>query len=236
MTLNDFITLQEQYTKHELCQNMEETLVATTKERLYRHSHECNWTISYLEHTDKNKVFLITKKNKTFPEIWVSSTYTRYRAAFKKYLKEFFAIDNIPFNFHVDHMQSKVFFKNKYPEYFIRLFLLDKKINCYYGCKYEKLQASYEKNREPNDGYHMSFIQMAKMYGFSLPDLHTSLEQMEQWALKFAEYLELLGYEQKEWNYPGIISTLNATYKNLNINHVYHTPYGRFEMHQNFLD
>ena len=138
MTLNGFITLQEQYTKHELCQNMAETLVATTKERLYRHSHEYNWTISYLEHTDKNKVFLITKKNKTFPEIWVSSTYTRYRAAFKKYLKEFFAIDNIPFDFHVDHMQSKVFFKNKYPEYFIRLFLLDKKINCYYGCKYEK--------------------------------------------------------------------------------------------------
>lgn len=64
---------------------------------------------------------------------------------FKKYLKEYFAIDNIPFDFHVDHMQSKVFFKNKYPEYFIRLFLLDKKINCYYGCKYKKLQASYEK-------------------------------------------------------------------------------------------
>lgn len=100
MTLNDFITLQKQYTKHELCQNMAETLVATTKERLYRHSHKYNWTISYLEHTDKNKVFLITKKNKTFPEIWVSSTYTRYRAAFKKYLKEFFAIDNIPFDFH----------------------------------------------------------------------------------------------------------------------------------------
>lgn len=69
MTLNDFITLQEQYTKHELCQNMAETLVATTKERLYRHSHEYNWTISYLEHTDKNKVFLITKKNKNFPLI-----------------------------------------------------------------------------------------------------------------------------------------------------------------------
>lgn len=59
------ITLQEQYTKHELCQNMAETLVATTKERLYRHSHEYNWTISYLEHTDKNKVFLITKKIRT---------------------------------------------------------------------------------------------------------------------------------------------------------------------------
>jgi len=43
MTLNDFITLQEQYTKHELCQNMAETLVATTKERLYRHSHEYNY-------------------------------------------------------------------------------------------------------------------------------------------------------------------------------------------------
>ena len=118
------------------------------------------------------KSFSDNKKNKTFPEIWVSSTYTRYRAAFKKYLKEFFAIDNIPFNFHVDHMQSKVFFKNKYPEYFIRLFLLDKKINCYYGCKYEKLQASYEKNRKPHGGYHMSFIQIAKIYGFSLPDLH----------------------------------------------------------------
>ena len=111
MTLNDFITLQEQYTKHELCQNMEETLVATTKESLYRHSHEYNWTISYLEHTDKNKFFLITKKNKNFPEIWVSSTYTRYRAAFKKYLNEFFAIDNIPFDFHVDHMQSNFFFQ-----------------------------------------------------------------------------------------------------------------------------
>ena len=98
------------------------------------------------------------------------------------------------------------------------------------------MQASYEKNREPNGGYHMSFIQIAKMYGFSLPDLHTSLEQMEQWTLKFAEYLELLGYEQKEWNYPGIISTLNATYKNVNINHVYHTPYGKVEIHQNFLD
>ena len=36
MTLYDFITLQEQYTKHEVCQNMAETLVATTKERLYR--------------------------------------------------------------------------------------------------------------------------------------------------------------------------------------------------------
>ena len=146
---------------------MVEFLAATTYERIHRHAKEFNWNISHIKHTDQKKVLVIKKAKKAknkFPELWVSSTYTRYRHAFKNFLDEYFQIKFIPAKYHVDHIISRKIFLKKHPEYFIRLFLLDRKTNCKYGALYEKLLAHYENKKDINDGYHISYINMAKIY------------------------------------------------------------------------
>lgn len=159
--------MQEKDSTYQFSNNMVEFLAATTYERIHRHAKEFNWNISHIKHTDQKKVLVIKKAKKAknkFPELWVSSTYTRYRHAFKNFLDEYFQIKFIPAKYHVDHIISRKIFLKKHPEYFIRLFLLDRKTNCKYGALYEKLLAHYENKKDINDGYHISYINMAKIY------------------------------------------------------------------------
>ena len=61
----------------------------------------------------KKKVLVIEKAKNKFHELWVSSTYTRYRYAFRNFLDEYFQINSIPVKYQVDHIISrKIFLKN----------------------------------------------------------------------------------------------------------------------------
>lgn len=193
---------------------MTEFLAATTYERIYRHAKEYNWNISYVKHTDQKKVLVIEKAKNKFPELWVSSTYTRYRHAFRNFLNEYFQIDKIPANYHVDHVISRKIFLKKHPEYFIRLFLLDRKTNCKYGALYEKLLAHFENKKDINGGYHISYMNMAKIYNIGLPKYSSSLKQLEQWAENTAIFFGKKLNENPEHIKLGLLLTLHDGYRN----------------------
>lgn len=188
ISIENYISLQEKDSTYQFSNNMTEFLAATTYEKIHRYAKEYNWNISYVKHTAQKKVLVIEKAKNKFPELWVSSTYTRYRHAFKTFLDEYFQIKFIPAKYHVAHIISRKIFLKKHPEYFIRLFLLDRKTNCKYGALYEKLLAQFESKKDINGGYHISYINMAKIYNIELPKYSNSLEQLEKWSENTAIY------------------------------------------------
>lgn len=214
LSIKDYISRQEENATYQFSNNMTEFLAATTYERIYRHAKEYNWNISYVKHTDQKKVLVIEKAKNKFPELWVSSTYTRYRHAFRNFLNEYFKIDKIPANYHVDHVISRKIFLKKHPEYFIRLFLLDRKTNCKYGALYEKLLAHFENKKDINGGYHISYMNMAKIYNIGLPKYSSSLKQFEQWAENTAIFFGKKINENPDHIKLGLLLTLHDGYKN----------------------
>ena len=134
--------------KNQFINNMSECLIATTSDRITRHAKEYHWTLSFVIKTARQKVIVVKKAHSDFPELWVSSKYRNYRQAFIKYIAQFFSVtDSISPSQHVDHIMPISRFRNKYPQYFIRLFLLDKKMNCSFGAGYEKNLNQFESKK-----------------------------------------------------------------------------------------
>ena len=226
MLLEEFLELQEKDIEIQFRENMSKCLAATTKERLYEHAKSYNWKLNYVAHTDKNKVILVTKKSNLLPEIWVCSTYTCYRNAYKKFLLEYFNISDLPKNYHVDHFLPKGIFKQNHPEYFIRLMLIPCKNNYLFGADTEKLQIHFQAKKGINGGYHVSYINLAKFYGYFLPGRKSTEEERFLWAYDFASFLEKKHYGRKDMLYAGILSLLYNVYRNLELNGYMQTSCG----------
>lgn len=122
MNLNDFLKKQKEDLISEFKNDMSTCLIATTRERIARHSVQYNWEISQLGNVKPSSAIVIQKANK-LPELWVNWSYTRYRRAFIEFLKYFhgFKDDKIPRKLQVDHLQPTYRFKKEHPVYFIRL-------------------------------------------------------------------------------------------------------------------
>lgn len=69
LSIKDYISRQEEDATYQFSNNMTEFLAATTYERIYRHTKEYNWNISYVKHTDQKKVLVIEKAKNKFPEL-----------------------------------------------------------------------------------------------------------------------------------------------------------------------
>lgn len=221
ITVKEFIDMQNAYTSQEFTTNMKECLVATTYNRIFCHAKEYKWNISSVPHTNKKKVLVILKPEKLFPELWVSSTYTRYRSAFIKYLKDYFNIDENINDFHVDHILSKKLFQNKHPEYYIRLCLIPKSINVKYGSLYEKVFSNSWEQKDVNGGFHMTYLNLTKIWGIPLPKYKSTQEEREEWSMKTAVFISKKINENSEDLFPGILLNLYDGYRNLNINKLY---------------
>ena len=216
--LRGFLNYQKESLVYEYRNNMTTCLSATTKERLFSHAKQFNWKITSLPKTNPDKVYIIKKENVKYPEIWVSSTYTKYREAFNKYLINYFDFQQkIPRNYHVDHSTPKLCFKNNYPEYFIRLFLVDRKVNCSFGATYEKTFYQFESNNKHIGGFHVSMIEFLKIFGIPLVPKNSNEKERDKWALKTSMQLEENGLEEWKWHYPGLLDVVYFGYKNLNI-------------------
>ena len=200
---------------------MTHCLSATTKQRLFKHAQSYNWKIEVLPKTRFENVLIIKKNNSIIPEIWVCSTYTKYKRAFSKFLMEYFRLDfEISKDYHVDHSLPKIRFKKLYLDYFIRLFLIDKNINCSYGATYEKMFFEKEFNQKPNGGFHISMITILKVLGYSIPKKRTDEIERKNWAYITSKKLEKEGLENWEWHYPFLYAIINDGYKDLNINEI----------------
>ena len=235
MQLNDFLILQKNNIKDQFVNKMAECLVSTTRERIERHAKEFGWKLGYINGTNINKVITIQKEKSNFTELWVSSTYTKYRSAFRKYLEEYYSIDeNLPEKFHVDHILPISRFGKKYPNYFIRLFLLDRKINCSYGACFEKIENKYESKKEPQGGFHLNEIALLKLYGIKVPPKSSDHIERNDWAICTAKTLEKEGFEEWEINYPILLSGLYSGYRNLNLIKTIKNQIGVYDFHQEF--
>ena len=222
----DFIKKQEKDSIWQFGNGMSEFLAATTQERLYRHSREYNWKPSFLPHTNSQKVLIIKKSNSDFPELWVSSTYTRYRNAFKIYLRHYFGIDNFSSEFHVDHLLSKNTFGKNHPEYFIRLFLIPSYINCSYGAFFEKKQSNCDREKDINGGYHVSFENMYKILNVKPLKKTHSYEVVELWAKNTAFMLSNEIKENPNDLYPFIARNFAILFGITNVHKYYQLSMG----------
>jgi hypothetical protein len=228
-----FLDIQKESLINELKYKMSQCLSATTKERLFRHAKEYNWEITSLPKTDFNKVCIIKKETAKIPEIWVSSIYTRYREAFNKYLFYYFDLKlKIPKDYHVDHSLPKLCFKNNFPYYFIRLFLVNRKINCSFGATYEKTFYQSENENEHLGGFHVNYMTILKVLGIPIPKKNSNDMEREDWALKASIQLENVGLEDNRLHYHGLLSLIYDGYKNRNIDKMIITDYYTAKIYQ----
>ncbi|PAY03168.1 hypothetical protein CKO50_01180 [Pseudoalteromonas sp. HM-SA03] len=208
-----FHNWQKTYLVEEFKNEMATCLIATTQARLLRHASEYNWDVFRLPSTRPTSA-LVIQKHGGLPELWVKSSYTRYRKAFLAYLNEFFFMkcDKIPKNWQVDHLQPKCRFKQEHPVYFIRLHLIDRAINSSYGAGFEKSFYSFEREIEPFGGIHMDWLVFLKAYGIRLPSKRLGEDEWAHWSWEVASSLADSGVEDKILAYAGISTVLNLGY------------------------
>jgi hypothetical protein len=221
-----FVELQKKSLIKELKYKPAQCLSATTRERLFCHLKDFGWEIGKLSKTRFEKVIIIKKEHSIIPEIWVCSSYTKYREAFSKYLLEYFSYQGrIPQNYHIDHSLPRLRFGKLYPDYFIRLFLIDREVNCSYGAVYEKELYGSESNEEPYGGFHTNLITILKVLGYSIPSKATNVIERKNWALTTSRKLENDGLGDWMLHYPGLLTLIYDGYKNLNIDKTIYSEY-----------
>lgn len=208
--LNHFLAKQKQAIVHEFTENMGDCLVATTPEKLNMHSQLYGWELNPLPGTSKKSVLVVRKRKGAFPELWVRWNYTNYRKAFSIYLQKVHGLDSnsIPIEFQVDHLEATSRFHPDHPTYFIRVCLLDRKINASYGASFEKAFNKTEQKHRPNGGFHMSWMAFLKAYGIFLPSKTASEATWKSWADATARRLEKENIGSYDLTYFGILGVL----------------------------
>ena len=218
MNLNEFLINQKTDIKNQFINNMSKCLVATTLEEIKMHAVKYKWNLYSVNNTNKNKVIVIKKFNADFPELWVSSTHRNYRQVFVKYLAQFFSVnDSLNSCYHVDHILPLSRFGRKYPQYFIRLFLLDKKTNCSFGAGYEKSLNHFESQKELCGGFHLSGMTLLKLFGIKIPTKKSKEDERDNWAKETAKFLEKNGFGTWINIYPILLIGLYDGYRNINL-------------------
>lgn len=210
MHLQNFFDSQRNALIQEFTNGMSTCLIATTPERLFRHADEYGWKLLSLQNSRPTSAQVVLKRSGV-PELWVRSSYRGYRQAFVKYLQLFYNFQNqrIPAEWQVDHLQSTYRFKRTHPTYFIRLYLVDRKINASYGAGFEKMFYRSEREHFPNGGIHMDWIAFLKAYGEMLPSKRADQGEWAIWAWMLAARLADEGVEDKILAYAGISTVLN---------------------------
>ena len=235
MNIEEFLKHQEDDIKNQFINNMYECLIATKLDRITRHAKEYHWTLSFVIKTARKKVIVVKKAHSVFPELWVSSKYRNYRQAFIKYIAQFFSVtDSISPSQHVDHIMPISRFRNKYPQYFIRLFLLDKKMNCSFGAGYEKSLNQFESKKEPNGGFHLDGITLLKLLGIKIPKKNSTADEREKWAKETAHLLENKGFGKWIDNYPMLLVGLYDGYRNIPLHKDFTLSYGTMQVRRDY--
>jgi len=213
MNILHYLKKQKKNLIHEFKNNMSTCLIAMPYENINRHALQYNWEISYLEHIKPTSAVIIQKPS-MLPELWINRTYTRYRHAFIEYLKQYYQYtDKLPSTLQVDHLQSTYRFKKDHPQYFIRLYLIERTINTSYGAGFEKSFYKNERNTIPKGGIHMDWITFLKVYGVKLPSKQLSPDEWSSWTWLLALELDKNGIEDALISYHGISTVLNLGYR-----------------------
>lgn len=208
--LEDYLRQQKESIIHQFSKEMTMCLIATTKERLVLHSQLYGWSLYAVPGTDQKSVMVVQKSNSSVPELWVKWDCKSYRKAFISFLNYYYFISlkTIPSNFQVDHLQSKSRFRAEHNGYFIRLALVDRRVNASHGAGFEKSFNATESLRDLEGGIHMDWMSFLKAYGITLPSKRASQSEWQSWAHETAVIMEKEGIDIYQLAYHGILSVL----------------------------
>lgn len=213
-TVRQFLELQQSSILEDFRDRMSTCLIATTRERLLRHSKEYNWTIAGLGRISPMSA-LVVKKENLEPELWVRNGYGGYRKAFLRFLNKYYEIEpaSLSVNFQVDHLHPSSRFTKEHTTYFIRLALVARRINSSYGAGFERLLYERERQRDLNGGIHMDWMAFLKIRGVSLPTKTKGLTFWQLWAWNYAKSIAKEGFDAV-FTYVELTTILNLAYTN----------------------
>jgi len=208
--LDPYLKEQKRHICKEFSESMSTCIISTTIHKIFMHSKDYNWMLFSVPGTDQRSVVVIQKSHSSIPELWVRWNYKSYRKAFKNFLNfyYFMSLEKIPAIYQVDHLQSKSRFNPEHESYFVRLALLDRRINASHGAGFEKSFNATESFRELRGGIHMDWMAFLKAYGITLPSKRAPQSVWRTWAHETALLMEKEGIEIYQLAYHGILSVL----------------------------
>jgi len=208
--LEHYLHEQKRYICKEFSEEMSTCIISTTIHKILRHSKDYNWMLFAVPGTDQRSVIVIQKSHRSIPELWVRWNYKSYRKAFTNFLNfyYFMSLEKIPSAYQVDHLQSKGRFKPEHKDYFVRLALLDRRVNASHGAGFEKSFNATESLRELSGGIHMDWMAFLKIYGVTLPSKRAPKTKWMKWAHETALLMEKDGIDIYQLAYHGILSVL----------------------------
>lgn len=121
----------------------------------------------------------IIEKNNGINELFVWGSCRQYRNIFRKFLsfynfKDFPQEHVIPFHWHIDHIYNKARFK----DYYLRVILLENKINRSWGTNVESKLTKIEKDKEDKRKiYFLDYITFFKILGYSPIDKNGNVDE-----------------------------------------------------------
>jgi Uri superfamily endonuclease len=121
----------------------------------------------------------IVEKNNGINEIFVLGSCGQYRNIFRRFLTYCDPIDFpqehvLPSHWHIDHIYNKARFK----EYYLRIILLENKINRSWGANVESKLTRLEKDKEDKrEVYFLDYITFFKIIGFSPIDKNDNVDE-----------------------------------------------------------
>ncbi len=175
------------------------------------------WTVEYFPKYRPTSAFVLWKSTSGTPECWVRWDYQNYRYVFQKFLQIYYPeFENVlNEDTHVDHMAPKTRFTShlsKGAQYFIRVHLVQKKINTGFGAGYEHSFYQTERTKSLPNALHMSWISYCKARGIRLPGKTARESEWESWASAQAAEFSASTGESEAYAYVGFLSVLQLGY------------------------
>ena len=195
-------------------------LAAMSPEVINQKMSFCGWSFEYLPGCRPTSAFVIRQPVTGTPECWVRWDYQGHRRVFRKFLQTYYPNFEGVLNddTHVDHVEPRVRFVlhlSKGDQYFIRLHLVQRRINTGFGAGYERSFYQKERLKPLPNSLHMSWISFCKVCGIGLPSKTASKSEWESWArIQAAQFAASTG-ESEESAYRGFISMLRLGYTDL---------------------
>jgi hypothetical protein len=152
--------------------------------------------------------------NRHPPELWVRPGYHGYRRAFGRFLAKHHGLPSeaIDARWQVDHLCSRARFKHGAGDYYVRLVLLDRRVNASYGGGYEKLLYAHEAERPLHGGQHLGYPGFLKVRGVRIPGRGTPKEELAAWTERTVRRLARLDVSHVEAAYDVLGTALNLAY------------------------
>lgn len=189
------------------------SLVAASPEMLEQLKNDWGWRIIPLPGIRHSSACVIEKEGGFGAECWARWDYRGYRKAFARYLRDYHPgySSILNSNVDVDHLEPRYRF-SKGDGYFVRLHLIDKRVNAAYGAGFEKNFYRVERQKTLHGAIHMSWLCFFKASGINPPSKSSGAVAWRLWARNQSKYFSWVTGEPAGDAYAGILAFLQLGY------------------------